>query len=570
MKTEEPAPGQDLFLTSTGQRPPLRIGVLLDGWELPRWQRTVLDQIRASDFAEITLLLVHDARDRPDRADRSWRTLLFRVYARVDRRFYGTRRTPPPDEVVDCRDLSAPLPHTDLVVHGSGDAMLRRPQEPDRLRQQELDVLIDFGVGGLDPSILDAPRHGVWRCHYGPDAGAGQAGLKEMADQATLVSVTLRRITRDPGADQVLARGTTSTVAGISWTLNRFEPIWIGTELIQQTLHRLHQHGPGGLETRAVEDCPTTRFGLPTNGETLRFLAAGLARKALRRVSPPYGDVAKEWRLAIRRLPDAAADLPFLADASGFHWIESPPGRHWADPFVLEQDGRHWLFFEEYLHDEARGVISVAPLNDQGRPGPARRILDTGGHLSYPFTFEDAGEVYLLPEAAGQAATTLYRAVDFPHRWEKVAVLGDGLQLLDTTVLRHDGLYWFFTTVPGRHRSGYTALLFYAESLTGAWHPHPASPISRDIRHARGAGRIVRAGGGLFRPVQDGAGGYGRKIHFFEIMELTVDTFQQEPRGTVGPANLPDAPRRLEGIHTYNRTTRFEVIDGVRLERRSR
>jgi hypothetical protein len=546
---------------------------LLDGLELPLWQRSVIERIGASDFAELAVVLVADGPGRRSDHSPSWRGFLFRHYARIDRLLYGRRRVPAPDRTEDCRDLLESVPRIALAVEAAGPAWTRRisDQQLEWWREQDLDVLIDLGNGTLHESIVSVPVHGVWRCHHGgdPEVREESAGFAELVHQVPLVSVSLHRHGPTPGEGEILATATTSTVAGISWALNRFEPLWLGPELIQQTLYRLHRYGPGALATtqlRKTDDTPDLRA--PTNLELVRFLVTGLARKAGHRIRHPVADLVNRWRLAVRSVPAGAGGIPVLADAGGFRWIESPPDRHWCDPFLLERRGERWLFFEEYLYQDGRGVVSVTLMDEDGRLGPARRILDTGGHLSYPFIFEDGEDVYLLPESADQGSATLYRAVDFPYQWERVAVIGEGLQLLDTTVLVDQGLYWLFTTVPGRHRSGYTLLLFWAESLTGHWNLHPASPISRDIRYARGAGRILRSDGRLYRPVQDGAGGYGRKVHFFEILRLTPDDFREEWRATLGPEDLPDAPRGLEGIHTYTRAGRFEVIDGVRLERR--
>lgn len=576
MTTRKGAMRPDLFLTSDGQGPRLRIGLLLDGLELPLWQRSVIEGIGASDFAELTVVLVADGPCRHRDHSHSWRGLLFRQYARIDRRLYGGRRVPAPDRTKDCRDLLDSVPRVALAVEAAGTTWTRRiPDEQlEWLRGQNLDVLIDLGHGALHESIIPVPAYGVWRCHHGDDSQVreGPAGFAELVHQVPHVSVSLHRHGPVPGEREILATATTSTVAGISWALNRFGPLWLGPELIQQTLHRLHRYGPDAIATtqvRKTDDTPDPDLRVPTNLEVVRFLATGLARKAGHRIRHPVADLVNHWRLAVRSVPAGAGGLPVLAGAGGFRWIESPPDRHWCDPFLLERQGGRWLFFEEYLYQEGRGVVSVAPMDEDGRLGPARRILDTGGHLSYPFIFEDGEDVYLLPESADQGSTTLYRAVDFPYQWEQAAVIGEGLQLLDTTVFVDQGLYWLFTTVPGRHRSGYTLLLFWSESLAGRWNLHPASPISRDIRYARGAGGILRSDGRLYRPVQDGAGGYGRKVHFFELLRLTPDDFRQEWRATLGPADLPDAPRGLEGIHTYSRTGRFEVIDGVRLERRS-
>ncbi|MBA2556406.1 MAG: hypothetical protein H0V12_03520 [Chloroflexi bacterium] len=573
MTTRENDVGPDLFLISHNPSPPLRIGLLVDSLRLPLWKRSIVELLEAANYTEVTLVLHADG---PAWAgDRSWRTLLFRQYERMDRWLYGSRRVPEPDRLVDCRELLGAVPRAALRVGHSAAPHRRELAEADAdlLHGLDLDVIIDLGSGELDGSIVAASANGVWQCHFGPgpDGGERHAGFPELAGHAPLTTVSLRRDVGCHAPSETLATATTSTVAGVSWALNRFEPLWLGTELIVQMLHRLHQHGPESLEPVPVPESCTTRASSPqatSNAATVGFLIAALARKARRRLQHPSPDLVNEWRLAIRPIPEQADGIPVLHDASGFVWLESPPGRHWADPFILEREGETWLFFEEYLHDEGRGVISAAPVNGDGRPGPARRVLDTGGHLSYPFLFEDGDDVYLLPESADRRSTTLYRATDFPHHWERAVDLGVGLQLLDTTILHENGLYWIFTTVPGRHRSGYTVLLFWAESLEGSWHPHPASPICRDIRYARGAGSIIRSDGRLFRPVQDGAGGYGRRIHFFEIRELTMGTFREEYCGTLDPTALPDAPSRLEGVHTYNRSGHFEVIDGVRLERR--
>jgi hypothetical protein len=563
----------DLFLFSHNPGPPLRVGLLLDSLQLPVWKRAIVELLGAANFAEVTVVL--EAGGPPSAGGRSWRTFIFRQYERMDRRLYGSRRSPDPDRLVDCRELLGTVPRARLHVGHSAAPHRRELAEDDaaHLHGLDLDVIIDLGSGELGGSIMAASANGVWRCHFGPgpDGGERQAGFPELAGHATVTAVSLRRYVGCRAPSEVLATATTSTIAGVSWALNRFDPLWMGTELIVQTLHRLHQHGPESLVAVPVPESgtlPPVSSEAPSNTATIGFLIRALARKARRRLQHPAPDLINEWRLAIRPVPEQAPGIPVLEDAGGFVWLHSPPGRHWADPFLLERAGETWLFFEEYLHEEGRGVISAALLDAAGRPGPARTVLDTGGHLSYPFLFEDGDDVYLFPESADRRSTTLYRATDFPYHWERAADLGVGLQLLDTTVLHENGLYWIFTTVPGRHRSGYTVLLFWAESLGGSWQPHPASPISRDIRYARGAGSIIRSDGRLFRPVQDGAGGYGRRVHFFEIQELTTETFREEYCGTLDPTALPDAPGRLEGIHTYNRSERFEVIDGVRLERR--
>ena len=46
------------FLVSPSKRPPLRIGLLLDGLLLPRCFEQVIDHIQKSNFAKIELLMI--------------------------------------------------------------------------------------------------------------------------------------------------------------------------------------------------------------------------------------------------------------------------------------------------------------------------------------------------------------------------------------------------------------------------------------------------------------------------------------------------------------------------------
>ena len=77
--------------------------------------------------------------------------------------------------------------------------------------------------------------------------------------------------------------------------------------------------------------------------------------------------------------------------------------------------------------------------------------------------------------------------------------------------------------------------LFHATSLTGKWIPHPASPISTDVRSSRGAGAIFRHNGKLFRPSQDCGRNYGHSFALNEIVVLNQCEYKETPGVTVGP-----------------------------------
>ena len=131
------------------------------------------------------------------------------------------------------------------------------------------------------------------------------------------------------------------------------------------------------------------------------FLAGGLCRKLARRFGPMRGR-PDHWRLILRRGHDAYASLP--DDSSCFR----------ADPFLFEDAGRLWLFYEEYPYATGKGVIRCVPLastdsreasripvdhSPQAGGGPGA-VLEESFHLSYPLVLRHGGATYMLPESS--------------------------------------------------------------------------------------------------------------------------------------------------------------------------
>jgi hypothetical protein len=284
----------------------------------------------------------------------------------------------------------------------------------------------------------------------------------------------------------------------------------------------------------------------------VKWLAPALARKAARRLTRPAR--VPHWRLAIRRSPIALVDQGPSPDLRDFRTVTSPAGRFYADPFLVEHAGRTWLFFEDFDYAARRGRISAAELDADGNPGEPIRALERPYHLSYPCVFRDGGELFMIPETGTTNAIELYRCREFPDRWTLEKQLFHG-RAVDTTVWIENGRYWFFATLVEPRGKATELWLFSAESLIGAWTPHPANPISSDVRNSRGAGAVFRHEGRLFRPSQDCSGRYGRSFTFNEIVALTPEEYEERPLLTVG------AMKGCLGTHTYTRAGLLEVID---------
>jgi hypothetical protein len=225
-----------------------------------------------------------------------------------------------------------------------------------------------------------------------------------------------------------------------------------------------------------------------------------------------------------------------------------------ADPFPIRHRGRDYVFVELFPYATGKGCIAVVEVTGDGAVGKPRIVLDEPHHLSYPFVFENEGEVWMIPEAGASRAVDLYRAVEFPWRWERAARLAEGFEAYDTTPLVVGRDVWFFSALRSWQSTTSDILgLHRAEGLRGRWIPHAANPVVIDAALGRPAGAFLRAGGRVFRPVQDCRAYYGNGLTLCRIETLNATAFAQSP---VGRIDVGD-----NGCHTYNRSPGLEVID---------
>src|SRR5207253_860340 len=124
-------------------------------------------------------------------------------------------------------------------------------------------------------------------------------------------------------------------------------------------------------------------------------------RKRVKRVLTG-AEALLHWRIAIRAGGQYILSSDGQANTNGFHWIESPKGHFYADPFIVDRDGQHWLFFEDYNYLLKRGCIACAPVSPDGRMGEVQKVLDPPFHLSFPHIFSDGDCLYMIPESGAQ------------------------------------------------------------------------------------------------------------------------------------------------------------------------
>jgi hypothetical protein len=393
----------------------------------------------------------------------------------------------------------------------------------------DLDVVLDFAPGvALAPL---APRFGVWTLHTA-DPLAELAASRDstlVLLEANGVAFASARAAVDPIS---VRRGTSRLYAKAA-------------SLIVSELARLHRDGtlPPPLQLPR-EETQARRRGV------LARSARAFARQRRRDRT-----MNEQWFVAFGFGHH---------DYARFHRLLPPDDRLWADPFVLQDGGRTWLFVEEMTFAENRGAIAVMELHRDGTASAPRTVLARPYHLSYPCVFVWNGAHYMLPETGENETIELYRATDFPFAWEPHATLMRGLRAVDSTLFAHGGRWWLYVSTAPDGETYDELSLYHADSPLGPWTPHPRNPLMIDVTAGRCAGRPFVKDGRLVRPAQNGARRYGHSIALREIVTLTPDAYEERPAGTIEP----DWDAELIGTHTLNVDGDAVVVDGLRYRSR--
>src|SRR5262249_53688342 len=146
---------------------------------------------------------------------------------------------------------------------------------------------------------------------------------------------------------------------------------------------------------REVSSYDKPIYKQPSNWTMLKFIARLVGRTARWAVLDLFTE--EHWFIAWRRLSDPKSLSP-ASSGKPFTVLWPPRGFFHPDPFLIEHQGGHYIFFEDYDYAVERGVISYVELDENGQASAPRVVLSQDCHLSYPFVFQYEGQVYMIPE----------------------------------------------------------------------------------------------------------------------------------------------------------------------------
>jgi hypothetical protein len=524
----------------------LRFGIILNSSQPTSWEADCVSRLVDSGMCRLQVVVV--TRKRPEPLKKLldvFRSPLWALYA-------ASNAFPQTSKLLKPR----PFSETEAIQCSQEDgAIVLEDDQLKSLNDHRLDFLLAFVSAQLDPRLLDVPRQGVWLFSYGDEESndSQPPALREVALGAHVISIRLSRLNGGRQSQAMALRSGVFAVEPYSYakTLDRARqacadfPLLACRDIIrgrQGELRSMSAAGPCSSQART----PGNRLMLGLLLGSFRCNVSRLLRGAFTRLV---------WNSGFVDLADF--DPTKSQTAAKVRWLPVERNSIAADPFLIRWKNRLTLLTENVNRTDNRGFIEAWSVQN-GEAIRLGKIIEEPVHLSYPYVVQWQGNMFCVPEQARARAVVLYRAIDFPTRWERAGEMLSGVEAIDPTLFRFGSFWWLAYTDASIDRHG-RLMLWYSSEPLGPWKPHALNPVKIDPRSSRGAGPPFFHGDHLVRPAQDCCGEYGARVVFNRITKLTPEEFHEDVIGELTPDPNGQYPA---GLHTICRDGDIGMIDG--------
>lgn len=250
-----------------------------------------------------------------------------------------------------------------------------------------------------------------------------------------------------------------------------------------------------------------------------------------------------------------------LEESKKFHIINNPLYGWCADPFLFECNGHTYVFAEKWDYIKQKGVIVYTEIKRGRFFHRWKTAIEEPYHLSYPNIWRDQDGIHICTESCASREIYTYTAVQFPDVWRKDKVWWRGNCFADTTILFNEKNMpeWLFTYGCSELVTG---KLFRIRLNTDNDAENKLRFVTRDARMARPGGRFIIDNGRTFRIAQNCSESYGRSLSVCEITECTEQSYKEKYVFERSFEHVKtDRKINKIGMHTYNRSKQYEVVD---------
>ena len=435
----------------------------------------------------------------------------------------------------------------------------------DKIKRERIDLILKFNNTDFKGKILSLATFGIWELVYGKaKTDAEKAAIYAAFNSEKTLTATLQKLHNESNSGYVIDTYLASADE-LSVFINQNLICWKTHMMIPRNIEKLIQSPTKFIDEKSkdISFFKVNNISYPANSEMIKPLLMLGYKNIISRIDRLF--YKAQWSIYYAENESA---VHFQRDLSKFKKIDTPKHLFWADPFVIDKDNKSYIFFEDYIYKTGKGHISVIEYDHKTKSTTKPSIvIDTAYHQSYPFIMEYEGEIYMIPEGSKDKDIKLYKAADFPHKWEVVRTFFQGKEAVDMTLFYNEGKWWLFANMieeTGQSLNEELYIFYCDDFRTDEWKPHQKNPVIRSIQTSRPAGKIISYNGTLYRPSQNSVGSYGYSTNFNRILKLTSEEYQEEFVSEITPHFIKNA----QAIHTYNSSEKLTVIDVVHKIRR--
>ena len=539
----------------------LKIGLFLDTFQVPAWVYSTIQGVIYENDGEIKLVILNAGKEGEKNTDRSrW---IYSIFNRMDERLFTKK--PGPFKPKNILELLAQVPVLKVHPVQEDHSWLLNEADVRNIKEHDLDILVKFGFEDMQRIPPNLATYGTWFYHHGDieKMKGGPAGFWEVVDHQPETGSALLAVGAASFNKRVLYRSNYHTYP-VSPARHRSYYFWATTPFLKRQVKLLHQYG----EEKFLQE--TEKFNSQAYPDIRNNAAPSNLSAAISIIKIIYKLIQDAWNRFFYvdqwfLLYSLTRDID---DGFGtFDRLTPPKDKFWADPHVVRENGKYYIFIEELTYLRNKGHISVIEMDEAGNWKAPVKVLEKDYHLSYPFIFNWQGRYYMVPESGANRTIDIYECVEFPHKWRFKQTLMKNVKAVDSSLIHYSGKWWLFTAMAENEAAAPNVELFlyYADDpFTEKWTAHPQNPVISDVKSARPAGDLFIKDGKLFRPSQDCSVRYGYGFDLNEVVALS-QTEYCERRTT---SARPDWDRNILGTHTFAKQGNLTVIDAFRTIRK--
>lgn len=472
------------------------IALLLDNGHIASWQKEALEH--AADLIEIKLIINCTNTKNPRKLVQHFGYYLVNYFALRNkstnkRLFHG-------GEVKTI--------HFKSSYQGSWQSI---PSEVyTEILALDINVIVKFGMSLLTIDS-EAKPFDILSFHHGdPSCYRGRpAGFYEIYDNAESVGIIVQKLSNTLDGGNILSQGFSKIFP------HSYKKTSINFFSNSKYLLRLAFVNYSLGKTSSC-DSLGKNYTLPSNFRVLKFVFMLAQRKCIRFCYGIFYE--KKWNIQKIAINPNHLIPSNLSIKYGLIPEISKKYIFYADPF-FSTDG---LKIRLEALSKKTGLGDVIELDVDSLA--VVNTLFTGEHYSFPCSYQEKDDEFLIPEVGSFASPFLFNLAT--QQLTQIEFEGTSPHVVDATIFKQDGTYFLFCSMVNSSLDNLH--LFWSKNLFGSYKSHPLNPVVMSPRFARMAGKILIHNNNFYRFGQNNCYGYGDKISVMKISDITTETYHED------------------------------------------